>query len=126
MLLKKEQPFEWTEKQQTAFDRLKARLIEEPILRYPDFNLPFVIFTDASKTGLGAVLSQRKDGKEYVVAYASRTTNKSEENYPITDLECLAIVWAIKHFHHYLARPFTVVTDHAALKWLQTYKKPKG
>ena len=126
MLLKKDQPFVWTEKQQNAFDRLKARLIEEPILRYPDFNLPFILFTDASKTGLGAVLSQKKDGKEYVVAYASRTTNKAEENYPITDLECLAIVWAVKHFHHYLSQPFTVVTDHAALKWLQTYKNPKG
>lgn len=126
ILLKKDQPFEWTDKQQNAFDRLKARLIEEPILRYPDFNIPFILFTDASKTGLGAVLSQKKDGKEYVVAYASRTTNKAEENYPITDLECLAIVWAVKHFHHYLSQPFIVVTDHAALKWLQTYKNPKG
>ena len=126
MLLKKDQPFEWKRSQQIAFDRLKEHLIRKPILQYPDFNLPFVLFTDASKTGLGAVLSQKKDGKEYVVAYASRTTNKAEENYSITDLECLAVVWAIRHFQHYLFRPFVVITDHAALKWLQTSKMPKG
>jgi hypothetical protein len=85
-----------------------------------------MLYTDASKKGLGAVLSQKKEGREYVIAYASRSTNKTEENYPITDLECLAIVWAIKHFHHYLSRPFTIVTDHAALKWLKTSKMPKG
>ena len=126
MLLKKDNPFEWTDKQQQAFERLKQRLMKAPILQYPDFNSPFILYTDASKVGLGAVLSQKKNGQEYVVAYASRTTNKNEENYPITDLECLAIVWAIRHFHHYLSRPFTIVTDHSALKWLQTSKLPKG
>src|ERR1043165_5384440 len=126
MLLKKDQPFEWDVKQQNAFDRLKERLIKSPILQYPDFNQPFVLYTDACKTGLEAVLSQIVEGKEYVIAYASRTTNKAEENYPITDLECLAVVWAIRHFHHYLSRPFTIITDHAALKWLKTSKMPKG
>ena len=53
--------------------------------------------------------------------------NKAEQNYPITDQECLAIIWAIKHFQHYLGlKPFTIVTDHSALKWLQTSKLPKG
>ena len=126
MLLKKDQPFKWEEKQQHAFDRLKERLIKSPILQYPDFEIPFTLYTDASKNGLGAVLAQKKSGKEFVIAYASCSTNKAEENYPITDLECLAIVWAIKHFHHYLSRPFTIVTDHAALKWLKTSKMPKG
>ena len=126
MLLKKDQPFNWKEKQQFSFDRLKERLIKAPILQYPDFNIPFTLYTDASKKGLGAVLSQKKENKEYVIAYASRSTNKAEENYPITDLEYLAIVWSIKHFHHYLSRPFTIVTDHAALKWLKTSKMPKG
>ena len=78
------------------------------------------------KKGLGAVLAQKKLGKEFVIAYASHSTNKVKENYSITDLECLAIVWAIKHFHHYLSRPFTVVTNHAALKWLKTSKMTKG
>lgn len=127
-LLQKETPFQWTEKQQKAFEHLKERLISAPILRYPDFEQPFILYTDASGTGLGAVLSQKdKEGKEYVVAYASRSLNKHEQNYAVTDLECLAIVWAINYFQHYLGLlPFSVVTDHSALKWLQTSKIPTG
>jgi hypothetical protein len=53
--------------------------------------------------------------------------NKAEKNYPITDQECLAVIWAVKHYQHYLGlKPFTLVTDHSALKWLQTSKLPKG
>jgi hypothetical protein len=126
MLLKKDQPYEWADKQQIAFDYLKGRLTKAPILQYPDFERPFILYTDASKFGLGAVLSQKKEGKEYVIAYASRSTNKSEENYGITDLECLAVVWAVQHFQHYLFNHFTIVTDHSALKWLKTCKIPKG
>jgi hypothetical protein len=127
-LLKKETPFNWTEKQQRAFDYLKGRLIQAPILTYPDFEQPFIIYTDASGTGLGAVLAQiRDDEKEHVIAYASRSMNQAETNYPITDQECLAVVWAVKHFQHYLGlKPFTIVTDHSALKWLKTSKLPKG
>src|SRR3990170_1079624 len=126
LLLKKGQAYQWTDKQQNAFERLKEMLLKAPILRYPDWEKPFIIYTDASKTGLGAVLSQKDDNKEYVVAYGSRSTNKSEENYSITDLECLAVVWAIKHFQHYLYNHFTIVTDHSALKWLKTSKLPTG
>ena len=63
MLLKKDQPFNWKESQQLSFDRLKERLVKAPILQYPDFNIPFTLYTDASKKGLGAVLSQKKEGK---------------------------------------------------------------
>src|SRR5438034_8804466 len=127
-LLKKDIPFKWTQKQQTAFDNLKERLILAPILSYPDFELPFTLYTDASGTGLGAVLSQKqKDGKEHVISYASRSLNVHEQNYHITDQECLAIVWALKKFSHYLElQHFTVVTDHAALKWMKTSKLSKG
>ena len=127
-LLKKDEPYHWEIKQQNAFDALKQKLISAPILIYPDFEKSFVLYTDASGTGIGAVLSQiGNDKKEHVVAYASRSMNKAEQNYPITDQECLAIVWAIKYFQHYLElRPFILVTDHSALKWLQTSKIPKG
>jgi hypothetical protein len=127
-LLKKDIPFIWTQKQQTAFERLKEMLIKSPVLVYPDFEQPFILYTDASGTGLGAMLSQlQDDGKEHVIAYASRSLNQAEQNYSVTDQECLAIVWAIEHFHHYLElQPFEVVTDHSALKWLKTSKIPKG
>src|SRR5437016_12020899 len=66
---------------------------------YPDFERPFTIYTDSSGFGLGAVLSQlQSDGKEHVISYASRSMNKAEKNYPITDQKCLAVIWAEKHF----------------------------
>src|SRR5262249_24118346 len=114
-LLKKETPFHWDDEQQNAFDHLKKCLMNAPTLQYPDFERPFVLYTDASGTGLGAVLSQKDDdNKERVIAYASRSLNKAERNYGITDKECLAIIWAVKHFEQYLGLlPFQVVTDHS-------------
>ena len=95
-LLKKDIPFQWNDKRQNAFERLKDTLIKAPILTYPDFYKPFIIYTDASGTELGAVLLQiRDDGKESVIAYASRSMNPAEKNYAITDQKCLAVVWVI-------------------------------
>ncbi|GBB94650.1 hypothetical protein RclHR1_23990004 [Rhizophagus clarus] len=127
-LLKKNVLFEWDQKKQNAFERLKECLMKVPILSYPDFNRSFIIYMDASGTSLGTVLSQlQEDGKEHVIAYASRSMNKAEMNYAITDQECFAVVWAVQHFQHYLGmRPFTIVTDHIALKWLKTSKILKG
>ena len=102
--------------------------MKTPILQYPDFEKPFTLYTDASGTGLGAVLAQKdSENKERVIAYASKSLNKAELNYGITDKECLAVIWAIKHFEQYLGLlPFQVVTDHSALKYLQTAKVPTG
>ena len=118
-LLKKDVPYQWTERQQQAFDILKERLSSAPIVRYPNMEKPFLLYTDASGTGLGAVLSQQDGKEEYVVAYASRTLSPAEKNYGITEKECLAIIWAVKYFRHYLyGSKFTIITDHSALKWL--------
>jgi hypothetical protein len=127
-LLKKNTPFEWTDKQQTAFDYLKERLTKAPILQYPDFDKEFLLYTDASRHGLGAVIAQKdEEGRERAIAYASRSLSPAEKCYGITDQECLAVVWAIRHFSHYLClKHFTVFTDHSALKWLQTCKMPIG
>src|SRR6266511_941893 len=125
-LLKKGKQFEWTESQQKAFEELKEKLIQYPILSYPDYEKEFILITDASGRGLGAVLSQLNDeGKEIVIAYASRSLVQAEKNYPITDQECLAIMWAIEHFHKYLiGKKFMIITDHSALKTLKTAKIP--
>ena len=114
--------------QQEAFETLKWKLIEYPILGYPDYEKSFILFTDASGTGLGAILSQLNEyGKETVIAYASKSLTPAERNYPITEQECLAIVWGIQHFHKYLVtRTFVVITDHSALKSLRTVINPTG
>ena len=84
---------------------------------------PFILRTDASGTGLGAVLLQEKDGKKFPIAYASRKLSSAEKRYAITELECLAIVWAINKFQKYLyGREFVLETDHQALSFMNQAK----
>ena len=94
----------------------------------PDWSRPFLLDTDASDTGIGAVLSQlHPDGTEHVISYASRILTKSERNYCVTRKELLAVVYFLQHFRHYLlGASFTLQTDHGALTWLQKFKEPKG
>ena len=100
-----------------AFEELKTLLTTHPILKYPDFNKPFKINTDASKYALGAVLTQ--EGQP--IAYVSRTLNSHEINYGTPEKELLAVVWACKYFRPYIyGKEFHLETDHEALKWLHT------
>ena len=117
-LTKKGIAFKWTEACQTALDQLKDKLVESPVLAYPNFNEEFTLETDASVHGLGAILSQvQEDKKLHPVAYASRALSDQEKRYAITELETLAVVWAISHFHSYLyGHDVTVLTDHSAVK----------
>lgn len=113
----------WTNQQQCSFEQLKASLIEAPLLAYPDYEKPFQVYTDASHQGLGAVLSQMQDGRERVIAYASRGLRKTErncDNYSTFKLELLALIWAItEKFKNYLAAtPFVIVTDNNPLAHL--------
>ena len=128
MLLQKGVLYTWDNAQQNAFDALKKKLTEAPILRRPDHKRPFELHTDWSKEGLGAVLAQRDaEGNEYVVAYASRSCNKAERNYSSYQGECLAAVLGRQYFRVYLyGRPFKLITDHQPLKWLMTNQKLTG
>lgn len=126
-LQRKNSDFLWTPECEQAFSSLKKALTESPVLTPPDPNLPFVLDTDASDVGMGAVLSQVGPEGEKVVAYFSKTFNRAERRYCVTRRELLAIVRAIRHFKYYLCGlPFTIRTDHAALQWLMSFKEPEG
>ena len=117
---------EWTDLANTAFDNLKTMCVSTPILAYPDYQLPFTLHTDSSTDGLGAVLYQKQDGKQRVIAYASRSVSKAESNYPAHKLEFLALKWAVcEKFHEYLygTKPFEVFTDNNPLTYVLTSAK---
>ena len=117
---------EWTEAVDSAFGHLKKLCTSTPILAYPDYKLPFVLHTDSSSEGLGAVLYQKQDGKLRVIAYASRSVSKSESHYPAHKLEFLALKWAVcEKFHEYLygSNTFEVYTDNNPLNYVLTSAK---
>ena len=97
-LLEKSKPFEWTDECMAAYEKLKAVLLQRPVVAYPDFSIPFRLYTDASNVGLGVILAQQQEGKERIICCASRTLSKSEQNYSATKKECLAVVWGSRIF----------------------------
>ena len=121
----------WNRECQTAFDALREALTSPPVLAYPDYQKPFIIETDASDKGLGAVLSQRQDDQLRVIAYASRGlrgAEKNMKNYSSMKLELLALKWAVtEKFREYLlGSEFVVYTDNNPLTYLQTKSKLKA
>ena len=113
-LTRKGQPnkVEWGEAQEKAYRTIKSYLTSEPILRLPDPAKTYFLRTDASNSGIGAVLMQKHDEKLFPVCYASKKLTGAE-----IEKECLAIVWSIKRFHLYLQGvSFVLQTDHEPLK----------
>ena len=106
-----------------AFDRLKAACLQAPILAFPDFNKPFLLETDASGRGLGAVLSQKQaDGRYHPIAYASHVMNDTKQRYHSNKQEFLTLKWVVtEQFHEYLSpygknrNEFVVHTDNNPL-----------
>ena len=116
--------FTWENIHHQAFEKLKEALASPPIITYPTPQDKFVLTTDASDIGLGAILSTAQ-GK--VIEYASRVLTPAEKNYTTIKKECLAIVWAVRKFRHYLiGAHFTVCTDHKPLEWLESSKTSKS
>lgn len=127
-LTKKGVKFNWTDDAQRSFDKVKQLLSSAPVLVNPDYDKPFFIRCDASTEGIGSVLFQRNDsGDERPIAYLSQKLNKAQKNYSVTELECLAAVISVKKFRPYIElQDFTVITDHASLKWLMSQKDLSG
>ena len=127
-LTQKKVDFVWTDECQDAFDTLKHRLTTPPILTYPDAHRKFILDTDASDYGIGATLSQIDDqGRERVIAFASRALSKSQRRYSTTRREMYAVVFFMQYFKHYLlGANFTLRTDHKALVWLKSFKDTEG
>ncbi|KAK1417158.1 hypothetical protein QVD17_26281 [Tagetes erecta] len=118
-LLEKDVPFEFDAGCLSAFELLKEKLVNAPIMVAPDWSLPFEIMCDASDYAIGAVLGQRRDKHFHPIYYASKTLNDAQENYTTTEKELLAVVFAFDKFRSYLVLSKTIVyTDHAALRFL--------
>ncbi|KIK14956.1 hypothetical protein PISMIDRAFT_116053, partial [Pisolithus microcarpus 441] len=125
-LSKKDVSWNWGSDQQQAFNKLKAALGSSPVLSIPDPSKPFTLFTDALQLATGAVLAQKgEDNEWHPCSYLSESLKGAEKNYPMYDLEFLAVICAIKAFRHYLISPVAptiVFTDH---KNLEYYKEPQ-
>ena len=125
-LLKKDAEYKWTDQCQLAYEILKEKLITAPVLAFPDLSSEggqFNLFTDASLLGVGAVLEQiQPDGKtSRPVAFVNRGLTPAEKNMSITELECLAVHYAMRKLRPYLLtaeKKFLLTTDHQSLTWL--------
>ena len=117
------EPLVWTEELLSKFNALKSALSSEPILKLPDANAPFILRTDASEYGLGAVLLQYHEDVPFPVAYASRKLLEREKRYSTIERECLAILFGIKRFEYYLTgKEFILEVDHRPLVYLNKAK----
>ena len=129
-LLKKDNTFQWSVECSSAFQQLKDLLTSSPVLVFPKFGpgCEFILETDASYVGLGAVLSQQQeDGSVHPIAYASRSLDQHERNYGVTELETLGLVWAVRYFRSYILGHRTIVyTDHSACLSLLNHPRPSG
>ncbi|QRW11768.1 Retrotransposable element Tf2 protein [Ceratobasidium sp. AG-Ba] len=119
-LTKKDTRFEWNQECQQAFEEIKKRVSQDPVLIHPDPDKPFILETNASGTAIGAILSQRgEDGYLHPIAYLSKSYNDAQRNYDTANKELLAIVESLKHWRIYLEGtilPVTVFTDHRNLE----------
>lgn len=107
----------WSSEMTESFQKLRALLTSEPVLSLPTLKGTFTLATDASDSAIGSVLTETVDGKEKVIAYASKVLSKTERRWPTYDKELWAVVWSIRHFRQYLVGcPFLVLTDHKPLQ----------
>ena len=127
-LKRKGVPFVWSEDCETAFNKLKAMIVNSVALSIPDESLPYEIHCDSSGIGIGAALVQIVNGKRKVIQFASRPLTRAERNWSVTEMELMAIIWSLEHWSEYL-RPdlkTTVYSDHRCLQWLYDQRDLRG
>ena len=118
-ITRKNAQFVWTDETEEAFDALKTALTTEPILAYPDMNLPFILYSDASKKSIGAALVQEQEGQEKAIEYMSNSLNDTQQKWGTIQREAYAIMQAVHKFKPYLhGHQFTIRTDHKPLKYM--------
>ena len=110
----------------TTDHRLNQRTDRSTYTGFTEEKGQWIVDTDASDTGLGAVLSQVQNKKERVIMFGSRSLSKPERNYCVTQRELLAVVFAIRKLRHYLSQRFTIRTDHSSLRWLLASRRTDG
>ena len=127
-LLTKNAKFNWTHDCEQAFEQLKHLVKKSVMLHYPDYSKPFLLRTDASNLGLGAVLLQEDSESRLVpICFISRSLTKSEQNYSTTEKELLAIVWSLQKLHAYVhGSQLVIETDHQPLSSLIKKQHPPG
>jgi len=119
LLNRKDKKFEWTDKAEIAFKKVKTRLCTSPVIHFADFEKEFILVTDASQIACGAVLLQEHDGKAFPVAVASSTLNPTQQKWSATEREAYGVIWAVEKFEYFLrGRPFIIRTDHKSLTFL--------
>ena len=127
-LLNTNKKYQWSLTSQTAFEKIKQLMNQPLTLDRPDPTLPFIIQTDASGRGMGAILMQEDaEKRKRVISYASAKFTPTESNYHCNEQECLAVIWAIKRYRPYLEDShFTIRTDSTALTWLRQVKDSRS
>jgi len=134
-LTKQATPWQWEDNQQRAFKELRNKMVSKPVLQQPNFGKVFYLQTDASKYGVGAILSQDEGPqpttprKRHPVAYYSATFSPTEQNYDAHDLEFLGVIKVIDHWRPYLIwtqEPFVIETDHKNLTYWKSPRKLTG
>ena len=125
-LLEKDTKFNFDDSCKAAFEEIKIRLVQAPIMAAPEWDQGFEVMCDASDFAMGAILGQRKEKIFRAIYYASRTFNEAQENYSTTEKEMLAIVFACEKFRPYIMGSHVIVhTDHATIKYLMSKKEAK-
>ena len=124
--LAKDVPFAWSQACEDAFDKLKTMLMSPPIMRSPNWELPFEIMCDTSDYAIGAVLGKREDKNAFVIYYASQTLDSAQSNYTTTEKEFFDVVFALENFRSYIVgSSVTIFMDHATLKYFLSKQDTK-